>query len=212
MISLFEIEFYEKADGTAPVKEFLESLDIKMRAKMLMSIELLKYGGYQLREPYSKSLDDGILELRAKSGNNISRVLYFFVIGETAVLTNGFIKKTTKTPKNEIECASNTERIISIERSTAMTNYNKFFEEQMKDAAFRKEWEALQPEMAIVKAMLDARKKTGMTQKELSEKTGIAQADISRLETGNANPSLKTLQRLAEGMGMTLKLEFIPAV
>ena len=105
MISLFEIEFYEKADGTAPVKEFLEGLDIKMRAKMLMSIELLKYGGYQLREPYSKSLDDGILELRAKSGNNISRVLYFFVIGETAVLTNGFIKKTTKTPKNEIERA-----------------------------------------------------------------------------------------------------------
>ncbi|MBQ5640313.1 MAG: type II toxin-antitoxin system RelE/ParE family toxin, partial [Ruminococcus sp.] len=84
-MSLFEIEFYEKADGTAPVKEFLEGLDIKMRAKMLMSIELLKYGGYQLREPYSKSLDDGILELRAKSGNNISRVLYFFVIGETAV-------------------------------------------------------------------------------------------------------------------------------
>ena len=72
---------------------------------MLMSIELLKYGGYQLREPYSKSLDDGILELRAKSGNNISRVLYFFIIGETAVLTNGFIKKTTKTPKNEIERA-----------------------------------------------------------------------------------------------------------
>lgn len=93
-----------------------------------------------------------------------------------------------------------------------MTNYNKFFEVQMKDAAFRKEWEALQPEMAIMKAMLDARKKTGMTQKELSEKTGIAQADISRLETGNANPSLKTLQRLAEGMGMTLKLEFIPVV
>ena len=93
-----------------------------------------------------------------------------------------------------------------------MTNYNKFFEEQMKDAAFRKEWEALQPEMAIVKAMLDARKKTGMTQKELSDKTGITQADISRLENGNANPSLKTLQRLAEGMGMTLKLEFIPTV
>ena len=105
VITLFEIEFYEKTDGTAPVKDFLESLDVKMRAKMLMSIELLKYGGYQLREPYSKSLDDGILELRAKSGNNISRVLYFFVVGETAVLTNGFIKKQQKTPKNEIERA-----------------------------------------------------------------------------------------------------------
>ena len=105
VIPLFEIEFYEKTDGTVPVKDFLENLDVKMRAKMLMSIELLKYGGYHLREPYSKSLDDGILELRAKSGNNISRVLYFFVVGETAVLTNGFIKKQQKTPKNEIERA-----------------------------------------------------------------------------------------------------------
>ena len=93
-----------------------------------------------------------------------------------------------------------------------MTNYDKFIEEQMKEPAFRKEWEALQPEMAIVKAMIDARERTGMTQKELSDKTGITQADISRLENGNANPSLKTLQRLAEGMGMTLKLEFVPAI
>ena len=93
-----------------------------------------------------------------------------------------------------------------------MTNYDKFIEEQMKDPTFRKEWEALQPEMAIVKAMIDARERTGMTQKELSDKTGITQADISRLENGNANPSLKTLQRLAEGMGMTLKLEFVPAI
>ena len=65
--------------------------------------------------------------------------------------------------------------------------------------------------MAIIQAMIDAREKTGLTQKELSEKTGITQADISRLENGNANPSLKTLQRLAEGLGMTLKLEFVPA-
>ena len=93
-----------------------------------------------------------------------------------------------------------------------MTNYDKYFDEQMKNPEFRKEWESLQPEMAIVQAMIDAREKTGMTQKELSEKTGITQADISRLENGNANPSLKTLQRLAEGMGMTLKLEFVPAV
>ncbi|MBQ3264690.1 MAG: type II toxin-antitoxin system RelE/ParE family toxin [Ruminococcus sp.] len=76
-----------------------------MRAKMHLSIELLRNNGYQLREPYSKTLDDGILELRAKAGNNISRVLYFFIVGNKAVLTNGFIKKTVKTPKNEIERA-----------------------------------------------------------------------------------------------------------
>ena len=58
--------------------------------------------------------------------------------------------------------------------------------------------------------MLDARTAAGLTQKDLATRTGIAQADISRLENGNANPSLRTLQRLAEGMGMKLKLEFVP--
>lgn len=93
-----------------------------------------------------------------------------------------------------------------------MTNFKDFLNEQLKDPNLKKEYDALRPEMAIIQAMIDAREKSGMTQKELSEKTGITQADISRLENGNANPSLKTLQRLAEGMGMTLKLEFVPVV
>ena len=63
----------------------------------------------------------------------------------------------------------------------------------------------------IIQALIEARRTLGMTQKELSELTGIAQGDISKLENGNANPSLKTLQRLADGMGMKLKLEFVPA-
>lgn len=63
----------------------------------------------------------------------------------------------------------------------------------------------------IIQALIEARRASGMTQKELSELTGIAQGDISKLEKGNANPSLKTLQRLADGMGMRLKLEFVPA-
>lgn len=101
----FEIIFYEKADGTKPVQEFLDSLDVKMRAKMLKTIVMLKNNGYELREPYSKSVGEGIMELRAKTGSDISRVLYFFVIGKKAVLTNGFIKKTRKTPKEETERA-----------------------------------------------------------------------------------------------------------
>ena len=58
--------------------------------------------------------------------------------------------------------------------------------------------------------MIDARKAKGMTQKQLAEATGINQADISKLERGSGNPSLRTLQRLAAGMGMQLKLEFVP--
>lgn len=72
---------------------------------MIRTIEMLKKNGNKLREPESKPLDDGIMELRAKVGSDISRVLYFFIIGKKAVLTNGFIKKTQKTPKSEIERA-----------------------------------------------------------------------------------------------------------
>lgn len=92
-----------------------------------------------------------------------------------------------------------------------MTKFNDYLSEQMKDPAFKEEWEALEPEFTIMQAMIDARKASGLTQKQLSERTGIAQADISRLESGNANPSLKTLQRLAAGMGMKVKVEFLPS-
>ncbi len=89
-------------------------------------------------------------------------------------------------------------------------NFRDSLNEQLKDSEFKKEWDALEPEYQIIKAMLDTRKEKAMTQKQLSDITGIPQADISRLENGNANPSLRTLKRLAEGMGMQLKVEFCP--
>lgn len=88
--------------------------------------------------------------------------------------------------------------------------FQDFLQEQLEDPEFRREYEALQPEHAVVQAIIDARKNAGLTQKELSKRTGIAQGDISKLENGNANPSIRTLQRLADAMGMTLKVEFLP--
>ncbi len=82
--------------------------------------------------------------------------------------------------------------------------------EQMKDEYFRKEYEALEPEYEIISSLIDARKACNVTQKQLSETTGIAQSDISRIETGSGNPTIKILKRLAEGLGMDLKIEFIP--
>ena len=75
--------------------------------------------------------------------------------------------------------------------------FDEFLQEQLLDSEFKNEYEALQPERAIIQAIIDARQRSGLTQKELSERTGIAQGDISKLERGNANPSLRTLQRLA---------------
>lgn len=94
----YEIEFYDKADGSEPAKEFILALDAKMRAKVVRTVGLL-------REPYSKHLEDGIFEIRTKFGSDITRVLYFFVIGRRIILTNGFVKKTQKTPASEIALA-----------------------------------------------------------------------------------------------------------
>ncbi len=100
-----KIKFYEDEQGNVLVREFLDSLDIKMRQKMLRSIQALQDMGISLRMPLSESLGDGIFELRAKVGSNISRVMYFFIIDDSAVLTHGFIKKTQKTPASELEKA-----------------------------------------------------------------------------------------------------------
>ncbi len=91
-----------------------------------------------------------------------------------------------------------------------MNEFDILLNEQLQNEDFRKEYEAMKPEFVIIQAMIDARKKAGLTQKELSSRTGIAQGDISKLENGNGNPSIKTLQKLAEAMNMTLKLEFVP--
>lgn len=90
-----------------------------------------------------------------------------------------------------------------------MTNFNDFLNEQLKDPEVKAEYEALEPEFAVIQALINARSSAGLTQKELSQRTGIAQSDISRIENGNGNPSLKTLKRLAEAMGKKLKIEFV---
>ena len=90
-----------------------------------------------------------------------------------------------------------------------MSDFRNYLNRQLQRPSFKAEWDTLQPELTIAQAMIDARKESGLTQKQLSERTGIAQADISKLERGNANPSLRTLQRLAAGMGMNVKIEFV---
>ena len=102
---MFEIEFYSTEDGKEPVTEFIDSLDDKMAAKLVGFMEVLEEKGTELRMPYSEHLEDGIFELRCKQGRNITRALYFFYIGKKIIVTNGFVKKTQKTPPNEIKLA-----------------------------------------------------------------------------------------------------------
>lgn len=101
----YAVEYFERLDGSRPAEEFILEQDFKMQAKLFMALEFLEERGPMLREPFSKPLGEGIFEIRAKQGSDISRVLYFFVVGKKVILTNGFVKKTQKTPSREIEKA-----------------------------------------------------------------------------------------------------------
>ena len=91
-----------------------------------------------------------------------------------------------------------------------MKSLKQYKEMQMENPEFVKEYESIQPEMDVISAIIEARTSQNITQKELAERTGINQADISKLENGTRNPSVNLLKRLADGMGMVLKIEFVP--
>ena len=91
-----------------------------------------------------------------------------------------------------------------------MRKFDQFLEEQLQDEEFKREYENIPPEMNVIRALVEARNSQNLTQKELAERTGINQADISKLENGTRNPSINLLKRLAEGMDMVLKIEFVP--
>ena len=92
----------------------------------------------------------------------------------------------------------------------AMSSYRDYKKKVLQNQEVKAAYDALQPEYDIIQAMIDARTRQNITQKELSNKTGITQADISRIENGTRNPSLSMVKKLARGLGMQLKLEFIP--
>ena len=96
----YDVEYYENADGSRPAEDFILSQNAKMQAKIFAALELLEIKGPELREPFSRPLGDSLF---AKQGSDISRVLYFFMVGRKVILTNGFVKKTQKTPPREID-------------------------------------------------------------------------------------------------------------
>ena len=168
---MYEVLFYDTIDGKCPVQDFLDSLEPKILAKTLRTIDLLETNGPILREPYSKHIQNGLFELRTKQGSDITRIM-----------SGGM----------------------------AMSNYRAYKEKALQNPEVKTEYDALQAEYDIIQSLNDARANQNITQKELSLKTGIPQADISRIENGTRNPSLSTLKKLAQGLGMQLRLEFIP--
>ena len=103
---MWNIVYYKKRDGTIPVKEFIEALPVRHRAKAVREITLLEEYGNRLTEPHAKHIEGKLWELRIKSSSDISRIFYFLHSGDDIILLHGFVKKTQKTPRREINRAS----------------------------------------------------------------------------------------------------------
>ncbi|TDL95536.1 type II toxin-antitoxin system RelE/ParE family toxin [Macrococcus carouselicus] len=101
----WKIDIYRKENGEEPVRNFLDSLPNKERAKVLRTFQLLEEFGTSLGMPHRRHIDEDIYELRTVLGNNIFRVFHFHYKEGTFILLNGFRKKTNKTPTKEIERA-----------------------------------------------------------------------------------------------------------
>ena len=91
-----------------------------------------------------------------------------------------------------------------------MSDLKKCLKKQLKNDDFENEWINLQPEMELLRTIVKARTDRNITQKELSIKTGIDQADISKIETGARKPSLKILEKIANALDMVVRVEFVP--
>ncbi len=162
----FEVIFYQKDNGEEPVKEFILTLDVKMRAKVARSISILERNGTKLQEPFSKYSGNGIFELRISFSSDISRIFYFFFSGKRIILTNGFIKKTQKTPQSEIDKAIRYKKDYIDRRNNIPmeTKFDDFLKEQMIDPDFRKEYEALEDNDMFLQSVIDFQNKQYLTQ------------------------------------------------
>ena len=99
------VVFFVDGKGSSPIREFLQSLDLKTQARFMWSIEQLRVRNVRAQEPLVRHLEGKLWELREESSTNIYRLLYFFFSGRRIVFVHGFQKKTQKTPRHEIEIA-----------------------------------------------------------------------------------------------------------
>lgn len=94
-----DVIYYEDSAGKVPVRDFIDCLEPKMKAKVFARLSLLETYGARLPMPYAKHVGDGIYELSTPQGSNITRLLYFFFSGDRAIVTNGFLKNNANSQK-----------------------------------------------------------------------------------------------------------------
>lgn len=96
-----------------------------------------------------------------------------------------------------------------IREVSVVDDFDKYLGEQLNDPEFKKEWDSSEMEYQLMMMVLKARNEQNLTQSELAERTGIRQSNISRIEKGQALPSILTLSKIAHGLGKELQIKFV---
>jgi phage-related protein len=102
---VWEIEYFETANGRRPVQEFVDSLDRRSKAKIARTLDLLEEFGVNLRMPYAKHVEGDMWELRTRVGSNQYRIIYFLYTGGAFILLHGFMKKSGQIPQRDLRTA-----------------------------------------------------------------------------------------------------------
>ena len=102
---MWEIEYFETANGRRPVQEFVDSLDAGSKAKIARTLDLLEEFGVKLGMPYAKHVEGDLWELRTRVGSNQYRIIYFLYTGGAFILLHGFMKKSGPIPQQDLRAA-----------------------------------------------------------------------------------------------------------
>lgn len=168
-----------------------------------------------LRLPHSRSMGDGIFELRPRGRSGIGRAFYCFLIEKRIVIVHAFIKKSQQTPDKDLKVSKKTrqrgKKMDDLKYSPVKHDHEKFLKQAYRKKGFKEAYEALELEYQLADQMLNARSRAGLTQDVVAARMGTTKSAVSRLEgVGKHTPSLATLKRYAEAVGCDLSVKLVP--
>lgn len=218
-----KVYFYYKSNNTSPIYNYYSKLDIKVRRKILAYIDLLIHNNGSLGMPYTKYMGDKVWELRVDFNKIFHRIFYFVFDGEKIILLHGFNKKTNKTPIKEINQALKNQKDYIFNLNNYMKDkktctqprlgikllsFDEVLKKELKNPEFRKGFELEKKKLQLSLDIIKLRKKQKLSQAKLAQKLGMKQSSIGRIESGEQNLTLATLQNIASVFNKELVIGF----
>lgn len=207
------LERYERDDRESPVEDFLTTLPTKVRAKVWAHLTHLQDIGNRAAAPISKSLGEGLFELRVSARRHEVRILYAFFPGQRIILLHGFLKKTQAIPARDLETAR--ARLRELRENCAMARsapFRRRLNDELRDPKFAAEYDAELARLRIAEQLAAARQEQHLSQQELAHRMDTAQPTVARLERGDyGGYTVRTLAKVARALGRRLRIELEPA-